>query len=194
MKHNLSALIASRRKYLLLPGTQFARWTVLEYRGHGAKDRGMYLCRCVCGTEKLCRREMLVSGDSKSCGCWKRELHRKKICLPSGRAVRNDILSRYKRNAAVWGREWSLTDSQFDKLILLPCHYCGVEHGNYKESPNKTGGLAYNGLDRKDSGKGYTLENVVPCCAICNRAKSDSPYEEFLAWLGRVARRPVGGL
>ena len=27
-------------------------------------------------------------------------------------------------------------------------------------------------LDRKDNAKGYTPENVVPCCAACNRMKS----------------------
>jgi 5-methylcytosine-specific restriction endonuclease McrA len=35
-------------------------------------------------------------------------------------------------------------------------------------------------LERKDNEKGYTLENCVLSCSICNNAKSDKfTYEEF---------------
>ena len=47
-------------------------------------------------------------------------------------------------------------------LMMQPCHYCCVEESN--------------GLDRKDSGLGYTLNNVVPCCEKCNNILSDIPY------------------
>ena len=48
-----------------------------------------------------------------------------------------------------------------------PCHYCGCK-------------IEITGLDRKDSSKGYSLDNVVPCCANCNRKKQDKPYEQFI--------------
>tara|TARA_S200002703_G_scaffold146114_1_gene140940 strand:+ start:440 stop:994 length:555 start_codon:yes stop_codon:yes gene_type:complete len=48
-----------------------------------------------------------------------------------------------------------------------PCHYCGCD-------------LEVTGLDRKDSDKGYTPDNVVPCCADCNVKKSTKPYEQFI--------------
>ena len=53
------------------------------------------------------------------------------------------------------------------KLWGEPCHYCGVD-------------IEVTGLDRKDSNKGYTPDNVVPCCYDCNRKKSTKPYEQFL--------------
>lgn len=42
------------------------------------------------------------------------------------------------------------------------CFYCG-------------GDLPFigSGLDRKDSSRGYCVDNVVPCCRLCNRIKSD---------------------
>jgi hypothetical protein len=44
----------------------------------------------------------------------------------------------------------------------------------------------YNGLDRKNSQKGYTIRNVVPCCGVCNHAKHTMNYKDFIAWLDRV--------
>src|SRR5208282_5280926 len=46
-------------------------------------------------------------------------------------------------------------------LLKLLCVYC--------EGPlNPTG----SGLDRKDARFGYTKDNVVPACAVCNRIKN----------------------
>lgn len=44
----------------------------------------------------------------------------------------------------------------------------------------------YTGLDRRDSSRGYDLDNVVPCCRACNVAKNDMTVDEFRAWLLRV--------
>jgi hypothetical protein len=52
--------------------------------------------------------------------------------------------------------------------------------------PNDGSPYAYNGLDRIKNAEGYTFENVVSCCYICNRAKSTMTQEEFLAWISRV--------
>jgi hypothetical protein len=42
-------------------------------------------------------------------------------------------------------------------------------------------------VDRLDSSCGYTLDNVVTCCTICNVAKSAMTVEEFKQWVLRVA-------
>jgi len=34
--------------------------------------------------------------------------------------------------------------------------------------------------------KGYTIDNVVPCCTACNRAKWARTVEEFLGWIVQV--------
>ncbi len=59
-------------------------------------------------------------------------------------------------------REWTITLDEFSALIQLPCHYCA--------RPLETTGR---GMDRKDTAKGYTLDNVVPCCKRCNGVKMD---------------------
>ena len=37
-------------------------------------------------------------------------------------------------------------------------------------------------LDRVDSSKGYTKDNVVLCGVLINRMKNDQPVEAFLRW------------
>ena len=64
------------------------------------------------------------------------------------------------------------------------CHYCGIREGDFiriwgKFYGGKTRGKRLE-IDRKDNGKGYTVENCVLSCPICNNAKSDKfTYEEF---------------
>jgi hypothetical protein len=51
------------------------------------------------------------------------------------------------------------------------------------------GEFVYNGIDRLDCAIGYQPNNVVSCCAICNRAKGDMPFEAFIEWIIVIASR-----
>jgi hypothetical protein len=71
---------AERQRRRDFTGRVFGRLTVLG-RGPNseptpAQPSGMvrWLCRCECGTEKLVRRDSLVKGHTRSCGCLAREL------------------------------------------------------------------------------------------------------------------------
>jgi hypothetical protein len=48
------------------------------------------------------------------------------------------------------------------------------------------GTFTRNGIDRKDNSKGYTIDNVVSCCFICNKGKWTQSVGEFKTWLTRV--------
>lgn len=56
----------------------------------------------------------------------------------------------------------TLSLDQAKILMQMPCFYCGVP------------GL--NGLDRKDSSKPHSFQNVVSCCVICNSITTDLPF------------------
>jgi hypothetical protein len=68
----------------------------------------------------------------------------------------------------------------------MDCHYCGVSPSMVRVLPSGRGAFTYNGLDRVDNTLGYMLENVVPCCKTCNIAKGTMPYDDFMAWIGRL--------
>lgn len=55
-------------------GQQYGRWTIVRWshRAPGAGDH--WVCRCECGTEKTVRAANIVRGQSRSCGCYSREV------------------------------------------------------------------------------------------------------------------------
>ena len=53
-----------------MTGMRFGKWTVLER--DPAKKKGMWVCRCDCGTVKLVSRRHLKDGGSVSCGCYRK--------------------------------------------------------------------------------------------------------------------------
>ena len=50
-----------------------------------------------------------------------------------------------------------------------------------------------NGIDRVDSSKGYTLDNCVPCCSICNTMKLNYTLQEFSDHITKVYNHFVKG-
>lgn len=90
----------------------------------------------------------------------------------------NPILSRamyliqdYKRADKEHNRgECTLTAQWIvDNIFPNTCHYCGKK------------GWEIMGCDRINNDLPHTPENVVPCCAECNRKRHTKLYEEFLA-------------
>lgn len=81
-----------------------------------------------------------------------------------------------KYSAKSRGLEVRLMDYEYENLLNLGCHYCGkniLEENGYC-------------LDRIDSDKGYTLYNSVGCCKICNRAKFNMSFDQFVDWIEKA--------
>jgi len=167
-----------------LRGTRFSRLVVVRLHHKDKRWRRFYLCRCDCGISLVVHGAALTSGNTRSCGCIRRDSVIQRYGLLPGRAaMRQLILQAYKRH----GHPWSLTDDQFYDISQRDCFYCGAKPHRVKRSVNGTGDFTYNGVDRVDSRKGYTVGNVVPCCRKCNVAKSDMTTAEFRAWVLSVA-------
>ena len=105
-------------------------------------------------------------------------------------AARNRILRIYKNSARLRGLEWDLPDEIFFGMLDQPCVYCGDALRNLQvmRCRGYTHASRYNGVDRKDSAAGYTEDNCVPCCGECNKAKHNTPYLQWMAWLARIVR------
>lgn len=101
------------------------------------------------------------------------------------------------RSAKVKGIEFNLSLEEYISFHHLPCHYCGnVNCNTYRLSAwsKHRPAYRYNGIDRIDSKMGYTLDNCVPCCGICNKMKLTMTEDEFLAHLSQVLEYTNGGL
>lgn len=104
----------------------------------------------------------------------------------------NKIFSDYCGAAKLRNLYFDLTKEQFKNLTSSRCNYC-------KSPPNKTeiiyragkvfdfGSYIHTGIDRLDNNKGYTLENSVPCCTLCNNAKGALSLFEWMNYLDTLA-------
>lgn len=68
-----------------LTNQRFGRHTVLfEAEPHytsGGNRKVMWFCKCDCGKEKIVSANQLLSGQTKSCGCYNLEVVKKSILI-----------------------------------------------------------------------------------------------------------------
>ena len=162
-----------------ITGLKFGKLTVIKYLYMNTHRQSMWECGCSCGNTFTTSSNSLRAGKAKSCGC----------SLVKSQSVLNRIYSDYKLSAEKRGYVFSLTLNDFQRLISLDCFYCGAPPSNTKKHSNKHNPnreLQYNGLDRLDNKLGYTLDNVVPSCFICNRAKQSMTFPDFRDWILKI--------
>jgi len=183
------------RPALNLGGRRFGKLVATNTLRIAAGNNRQRLCYCDCGNETWLGTTNLTTGHTQSCGCWLMEFK----SLPSGQAARNEVFSGYKSDAKRRGLEWNLTDEQFDAVVSQCCFYCGLEPSN-RNSVNRNGGrknrlssgdFVYSGIDRVNNNLGYHADNIVACCKICNKAKSNMSLSDFLEWINRIKQHDI---
>lgn len=160
--------------------------------------RTTWLCKCECGEYRKVTTPLLKISKNITCGALKCRLRIK----DSKKATINNKIDAYKQNAKRHGREYSLTDEDCQKLLLGRCYYCNLEpyneinvykrkNGTYKNGKVKTewteeATVKLNGIDRIDNNLGYTKDNCVSCCYMCNSFKSDFAINDFLNHVKKI--------
>lgn len=79
----------------------------------------------------------------------------------------------YRNNAKHRSIEFNLTEDEFYGYWQQPCHYCGDDIDTV-------------GVDRVDSKEGYTIDNTVPCCSVCNKMKLDLGVDVFISQIRKI--------
>ncbi len=100
--------------------------------------------------------------------------------LPFGEASRSSLYTDYKYHSSKRDIPFSLSREEFYYLTVQNCSYCGRPPSQVKNAYKCNGGYKYTGIDRVDSNLGYTSENVVSSCWVCNDMKGSLSREEFL--------------
>lgn len=159
-------------------GTEVEGLIVKEHRGR------QLLCECA-----NCHKEVTIELTSIS----RKRRFGKKYCQDciTRRTDDNYIIELaildFKKKGEARGHKWSLSFDQVKDLVLSNCHYCGSEPWTTRFQRNYwNSSIKINGIDRKDNSKGYYLQNCVPCCGICNRAKSSMTYQDFMNYINRI--------
>ena len=104
--------------------------------------------------------------------------------------IKEQLNKKMVKGAERRGIPWELSYDSWDSLVQSDCHYCGIEPTNKFKYGKQV--LGYSGLDRIDSGLGYTFGNVVPCCRFCNVLKSSLRPETWFDFLRCVITQHGG--
>lgn len=173
-----------------MTGQKFGKLTVIRRNYPNARDgHQKWLCKCECGIEKAINRSSLMSGNTKSCGCFRKEYMSNKTRIKPGLSNMRSLIANYKKSAKNKGHSYELTEKQFAEITQQNCHYCGAKPNGIASHSKQNGDYIYNGLDRINNTKGYTIDNVVPCCKLCNYKKSDMSLQEFEDWIKKVYKK-----
>jgi hypothetical protein len=173
------------RKASQLDGLRFGKLLVISRVASPNNDQHVYWqCQCDCGN--------ITTSSSANLTRIKRPI---KGCKSCGSAVRthpwSQVLGFYKRNSKRTEKLFQISEDTFAHLISEPCDYCGQAPSQklwQGTLDTERQAFRWNGLDRIDSSKGYTEDNVVPCCTSCNLMKSDKTREEFLLAIEAIHR------
>lgn len=161
-----------------LVGFKFGRWEIISFAQRKNK-RSWWNCKCACGTEKEVNQHILVSGQSKSCGCLGRENLIKAVTKhgmsrsPEMRTWEGMIKRCYKKNNTAYshygGRgivvcdEWKNSFEQF-----------------YADMKNKPFPKAH--IDRIDNNREYSKENCR--WVTCKENERNRRDNVFLTHMG----------
>jgi len=200
-----------------LTGQRFGRLTVESFQSapgnhkerQGSSRGGLWKCVCDCGNIRYNRSGDLRMGRIVSCGCFRDErnarnqehvasldpdrirINKKRKRKPKdqwkkrrydhARTEKNTWLRVYRYAAARRGLEFLLSTEQAYKLASQNCAYCEAEPEG-KHWP-------HNGIDRVNNDLGYTPDNTVSCCSLCNRMKGELSSVDFVDQCGRIFTR-----
>lgn len=119
------------------------------------RERVCKICHKTQPIERFFRHHLTKDG-------WRNEC---KSCMNvQGKAHRLTLQGKWttaKKKASIRGLCFTITFERYKELMAYGCYYCrGMLLGIYGTN-----------LDRINNEEGYTNENVVPCCPMCNRIK-----------------------
>ena len=181
-----------------LTGRRFTRLEVMGFTNIRQSENGLkrayWTCVCDCGAVKTVASNDLVKGSTRSCGCYNRDAVRLRQRRRFGEASFSALIAAYRTSAAKRGYDFFLTEDEFREFTNASCFYCGKGPMGKKVAKSYYGHYPYNGIDRVDNSKGYTMKNCVSCCKYCNAMKMAMNLEDFLSHVFSIVAHQQGQL
>ena len=148
----------------------------------------VFECECDCGKVVNISGPQLKHREVVDCGC-SGSVFRPLIQTLDG--AKRQRFQYVRNNSKQRQIAFDLSLEDFMRFSEQACCYCGS--APYKTALLNTTGdnWRYSGLDRLDSSRGYSSNNVVPCCEVCNIMKASLSVADFYAHLERIKSHRV---
>ena len=170
-----------------LVGKKIEKLTVVSIGGTTSRGIRLWNCLCECGnTVQITTGNLTSCRPTKSCGCALKYRKQNLRLWANPDSLVRQLMGHYQQGAKRRKLEFALDIEIFRTLIFQDCFYCGAKPNQVYRPTRYKSALRYNGIDRKENEKGYIPENCVPCCKICNQAKSTLSQKEFFDWIWKI--------
>ena len=151
-----------------ISGEKFGRLTAIRRDGYSKNNKPAWLCRCECGKEVTVSIYSLLSGNTKSCGCFQRQRNIDRL-FKHGDAIGDG--STCERLYKIWQdmkqRCYNTNNKDFSnygKRGIKVCDewrndYSSFKKWSYANGYNKNVDSTKCSIDRIDNNKGYSPDN-----------------------------------
>jgi len=168
-----------------LKGQTFGKWKVLRRAFSNKMNRTEWLCRCLCGIERIVHSGDLVSGHSKGCrSCAVKE--RGPITHGLYGSKRYDLYHSARNRAKRDGIPFTLVPKDVPEIPSV-CPLLGIPI----VQDNKLCGPNSPTLDRILPAAGYIASNVWIISHRANTIKSDASVDELIVLAKNLADRRI---
>lgn len=189
--HDYNIKIRSYSRFKDLTNSRFGRLKVLKLIGF-VKRKATWECLCNCGKIIHANSNSLIRDNTKSCGCFKRD-NLRKLYWKGYKDISIRFFNSIKRSAFKRNLEFNITIKQVWELFLKQnkkCALSGIDISFNKFSSNKNKITA--SLDRIDSLKGYTKDNIQWLHKDINRFKNNYSQYKFIEMCKLVVKNLKG--
>jgi hypothetical protein len=185
----------SKYKNYFKLGQKFGKWKIIDTDiiPHEKTKESQVKCQCSCGFVKLVYCLTLVKGQSTSCfDCGHGNKGESNVRWLGYKEVPGTFISRIKSGAKSRKKDiqieinakdiYNLWIKQNKKCALsgLPVNFTNTNPGNPKKPKSKHSLICTASLDRIDSNKGYTKDNIQLVHKDVNMIKKEYDQEYFL--------------
>jgi hypothetical protein len=160
-------------------GHRFGKLVVLGFHHRNKRGQSYWLCQCACGKQKIIRGDHLLNCATRSCGCNQRGVgnHQWKGCGEIGGWTWNN----YRIGAKARNISFHISVKEMWEVFLKQNRKCALSGVDLCFSPTQCSNPNSNAsMDRIESSKGYTVDNIQWVTKDINLAKRSMSQDEFI--------------
>ena len=179
-------------------GKRFGKFVVVKYLGkerYTCKSQSgynyRYLCQCDCGVTFETLRRNIVTEHKKSCGCERIRAGNRNGTWKGYEEISGQLWTSIKRHARGRALPFEITmEEAWERFISQgkDCALSGLSlemhHPRYQKKGRQKNTAS---LDRIDSSRGYTPDNIQWVHKMINQMKRDLSQEDFIMFCRAVA-------
>lgn len=149
--------------------------------------RGGLLCVCDCGNKKILRSSRIRLKQVKSCGCLLKTKGKNHHLFTGYEEISQSTFNKIREKAIDRNLSFDITINQLYDLFVSQNKLCAISgvpikfRENYKDEQTAS-------LDRIDSSKPYTIDNIQWVHKKVNTMKWNLKQEEFLNWCKIISK------